>query len=105
MLNYIKDRHCEADSNRNRSLEKVKQKHQSHIEKVMDVMQKAQSGEQERFEIALSKTQDKKMTFLRRLELQEKDRADRIANSVALKNDRARDVKDRLSIEKKRMNR
>jgi len=57
-----------------------------HIEKVMNKMEQAQLSELARVESAHFKTQDQKITFLQRLELQEKDKADNHHNKIELKN-------------------
>lgn len=57
----------------------------------------------DRFENALNRTQDKKMTFLRRLELQEKFKKDSLAVTIDMRKERWRDVKDRQSVENEKV--
>ena len=73
-----------------------------HIEKVMNKMEQAQLDELARVDEANYKTQDQKITFLQRLELQEKDKADFHHSKIELKNQRWSEVKDRQGEDKKR---
>ena len=76
MLGNIQEKFGNSSVNRDQTLEKFKRRHSIHIEKVNEKMVAAQLAELDRIEDKLNRTTEKKVNFLQRLELNEKEKAE-----------------------------
>ena len=87
------------------SIEKEKSKHAQHIEQVMNVMEQSFIDEEARKISAMEKTGGNKMSFLQRLENQQRERSEDHKMKFDRVNNRHSEVKDRQAVDKKQRDR
>jgi len=75
LLSGIVDKFHKANQRKDYSITKLKERQSKHIEQVMNTMEQSFIEEEERKMSKLDRTQSKNLTFLQRLENQNKERS------------------------------